>query len=71
MLTLGNTNAAVTSLNGLVQLQGPLAAVARRLVYAVRMPTPGQQVNALFSAARSQATKARETAIKSRGKARN
>lgn len=70
MLTLGNTNAAVTSLNGLVQLQGPLAAVARRLVYAVRMPTPGQQVNAFFSAAMSQASKARE-AIKLRGKARN
>lgn len=61
MLTLGNSEAAVTSLNGLVQLQGPLAAVARRLVYAVRMPTTTQAATALFSAAMGQATKAKES----------
>lgn len=70
MLTLGNVNAAVTSLNGLVQLQGPLAAAARRLVYAVRMPTQTQQVTALFSAFSSQASKTRD-ALKSRRDARN
>lgn len=59
MLTLGNTDAALTSLNGLVQLQGPLAALARRLVYGVRMPTGAQRATALFQAAMSQAAKAR------------
>jgi hypothetical protein len=48
MFTLGNTDAALTSLNGLVQLQGPVAALARRLVYGVRMPTGAQRATALF-----------------------
>ena len=70
MLTLGNSEAAVTSLNGLVQLQGPLAAVARRLVYAVRMPTQSQQATALYSAVTGQAAKARETLKSIRTKAK-
>ena len=67
MLTLGNKDAAVTSLNGLVELQGPIAAVARRLVYAVRMPTQPQLATALFSAVSSQVSLARK-ALKSRDK---
>ena len=52
MLTLGGSVAdgAVTSFGGLVKLQGPLAAVARRGVYAVRMPTSSQRLTAAFSA---------------------
>jgi demethylphylloquinone reductase len=67
MLTLGNKDAAVTSLNGLVELQGPIAAVARRLVYAVRMPTQPQLATALFSAVSSQVSLARK-ALRSRDK---
>lgn len=70
MLTLGNSEAAVTSLNGLVQLQGPLAAVARRLVYVARQPTSTQQATALFSAAMGQASQARSS-IKLMGRQRN
>jgi len=101
MLTLGDTNAAVTSLNGLVALKGPIgtareytihsiychvsiaaytdhlyilvfvivlplllafliiyvmfcyaiAAIGRRAIYAVRMPTITQSVKAFVSAA--------------------
>jgi len=52
MLTLGGdyADAAVTSLGGLVRLQGPVAALARRVVYAARMPTTDQAVNALVGA---------------------
>jgi len=49
MLTLGGdfSDASITSLGGLVQLEGPLAALARRVVYSARMPTTPQAVNAL------------------------
>lgn len=50
MLTLGRTDAAITSLGGLVKLQGLPAAVARRLVYAARMPTISQSVTAALGA---------------------
>lgn len=50
MLTLGTQDAAVTSLGGLVTLDGPFAAVARRFVYGVRMPTQEQRINALVNA---------------------
>ena len=50
MLTLGYTDASITSLGGLLKLSGAPAAVARRLVYAARMPTISQSVNALIGA---------------------
>ena len=50
MISLGDTNAAMTSLGGWVTVGGPLAAVARRLVYVVRMPTLSQSWVALKSA---------------------
>jgi NADH dehydrogenase len=50
MLTLGSFDAAVTSLGGLVKLQGPVASAARRLVYVARMPTIEQKVTAGISA---------------------
>ena len=50
MLTLGDTNAAVSTLGGYVKLSGPLAAAGRRAVYAVRMPTTTQTVKALVAA---------------------
>eukprot|EP00597_Dinobryon_sp_UTEXLB2267_P004609 CAMPEP_0170065156 /NCGR_PEP_ID=MMETSP0019_2-20121128/5350_1 /TAXON_ID=98059 /ORGANISM="Dinobryon sp., Strain UTEXLB2267" /LENGTH=494 /DNA_ID=CAMNT_0010271957 /DNA_START=61 /DNA_END=1545 /DNA_ORIENTATION=- len=50
MLTLGMTDGAISSLGGLVQLSGPLAALGRRVVYAVRMPTATQQAKALLTA---------------------
>ena len=51
MLTLGTKDAAVSSLGGLVELQGLAASVARRFVYAMRMPTPHQRLSALVSSA--------------------
>lgn len=50
MLTLGDTNATITSLGGWVTLSGPIAALGRRAVYGVRMPTLTQTVKALISA---------------------
>jgi NADH dehydrogenase FAD-containing subunit len=50
MLSLGDTDAAITSLGGLVGLKGPLAALTRRAIYAVRMPTTTQAVKALITA---------------------
>ena len=45
MLSLGgDEDASISSLNGLLTLNGPLASTARRLVYAARMPTPEQVV---------------------------
>ena len=63
MLTLGNTNAAITSLGGLVKLQGPLAALGRRVAYAARMPTRKQSVQAIVSAGVSQANYLRQSAL--------
>ena len=50
MLTLGDTDASISSLGGLVKLQGPLAAMARRLVYVARQPTNKQRATALLGA---------------------
>lgn len=49
MLTLGKKDASVYSLGGLVELDGPLASISRRLVYAARMPTYSQTVTALIN----------------------
>ena len=46
MMTLGTDDATISSLGGLVQLNGPAASIARRLIYAVRMPTVRQGVTA-------------------------
>lgn len=50
MLTLGLTDASVTSLGGWLQLSGPLASIGRRLVYIVRQPTKTQTVKSLVAA---------------------
>lgn len=50
MLTLGDTNAAITSLGGYLKLSGPVAAAGRRAVYAARMPTLTQKVKAAVTA---------------------
>lgn len=50
MLSLGVSHAAVTSLGGWVRLKGPLAAIGRRLVYCVRMPTKTQTARAIVRA---------------------
>lgn len=50
MLSLGDTNATITSLGGWVTLSGPIAALGRRAAYALRMPTLGQTMTALVSA---------------------
>ena len=49
MLTLGATEAAISGIGGLVELEGPLASAARRLVYAARMPTKEQTATALLN----------------------
>jgi NADH dehydrogenase len=41
MMTLGTNDATISTLGG-IELSGPAASWLRRLVYAVRMPTPGQ-----------------------------
>eukprot|EP00560_Eucampia_antarctica_P007779 CAMPEP_0197828208 /NCGR_PEP_ID=MMETSP1437-20131217/4842_1 /TAXON_ID=49252 ORGANISM="Eucampia antarctica, Strain CCMP1452" /NCGR_SAMPLE_ID=MMETSP1437 /ASSEMBLY_ACC=CAM_ASM_001096 /LENGTH=497 /DNA_ID=CAMNT_0043429369 /DNA_START=104 /DNA_END=1594 /DNA_ORIENTATION=- len=48
MMTLGSNDATITSLQGLVQLNGPAASILRRLIYSVRMPTTQQSISALF-----------------------
>jgi NADH dehydrogenase len=50
MLSLGDTNASIVSLGGWVTLSGPIAALGRRAVYGVRMPTLTQGLTALVSA---------------------
>eukprot|EP01031_Cornospumella_fuschlensis_P027322 gene27322-33007_t len=50
MLSLGDADATITTLGGLLGLKGPLAALGRRAIYAVRMPTPKQTVKALITA---------------------
>lgn len=49
MLTLGTLDAAISSLGGLVSISGPLAAIGRRAIYAVRMPTTKQTIKALVA----------------------
>eukprot|EP00566_Odontella_aurita_P005937 CAMPEP_0113583042 /NCGR_PEP_ID=MMETSP0015_2-20120614/32272_1 /TAXON_ID=2838 /ORGANISM="Odontella" /LENGTH=565 /DNA_ID=CAMNT_0000487825 /DNA_START=203 /DNA_END=1900 /DNA_ORIENTATION=+ /assembly_acc=CAM_ASM_000160 len=51
MMTLGNDDATISSLGGLVQLSGPGASVLRRLIYAVRMPTARQGLTAAVEGA--------------------
>jgi len=48
MMTLGSEDATMTSLGGLVQLNGGVASLARRLVYAIRQPTNSQRALALL-----------------------
>jgi NADH dehydrogenase len=64
MLTLGSKDASLYSLGGLVELEGPIAAAARRVVYAARMPTNEQKVKAIFSAGASTAINVLSSIIK-------
>jgi len=50
-LTLGATDASISSLGGLLQIKGPAAAIARRLLYAARMPTNKQRATAVMASA--------------------
>lgn len=61
MMTLGSDDATMTSLGGLVTLDGLPASLARRLVYAVRMPTPTQAVRAALSSTTKRVRKTSET----------
>lgn len=47
MMTLGTSDATISTLGGLFQTSGKGASALRRLVYAVRMPTNRQRVTAL------------------------
>jgi demethylphylloquinone reductase len=51
MVSLGRLDGAVSALNSLVSFKGPAAAVARRTVYAARMPTSRQRLQAATSIA--------------------
>ena len=66
MLTLGASEAAIYGLGGLVELDGPLASAARRLVYAARMPTQEQTVTAILNQAVSTAASVAGKALRSR-----
>jgi NADH:ubiquinone reductase (non-electrogenic) len=57
MLSLGTTAATMSSLGGYLNISGPLAALARRVVYALRMPTLEQTLVALCSAASTTGSK--------------
>jgi NADH dehydrogenase len=46
MMTLGSEDATISTLGGNVELSGPVASWLRRLIYAVRMPTPRQALTA-------------------------
>jgi len=48
MLTLGAKEGAISSLSGLVQVDGHFASIARRIIYAARMPTNTQKITALI-----------------------
>ena len=48
MLTLGSKEGAISSLSGLVQVDGHFASIARRIIYAARMPTNTQKITALI-----------------------
>lgn len=50
MLSLGDYDATISSLNGWVGLSGPLAFIGRRAVYAARMPTNVQALKAGIAA---------------------
>eukprot|EP00752_Nemacystus_decipiens_P007502 g6703.t1 len=51
MMNLGGLDGSVTTLGGRVKLSGKAAGLARRAVYAVRMPTNPQRLRAAASAA--------------------
>jgi NADH:ubiquinone reductase (non-electrogenic) len=51
MMTLGTNDATISTLGG-IELSGPAASWLRRLVYAVRMPTPGQGLLAAVDGSR-------------------
>ncbi len=61
MMTLGTNDATISTLGG-IELSGPAASWLRRLVYAVRMPTPGQ---GLFAAVDGSSRKLARGALKS------
>ena len=46
MMTLGSDDATISTLGGAVEFDGGAASWVRRLVYAARMPTPGQAARA-------------------------
>ena len=48
MLTLGGEDASISSM-GIVEVSGSAASVLRRLIYAIRMPTSQQALNAAIS----------------------
>jgi NADH:ubiquinone reductase (non-electrogenic) len=47
MMTLGTDDATISTLGGLVELNGPAASWLRRWIYAVRMPTAKQGLRAV------------------------
>jgi len=49
-MSLGDFHATISGFNGLVNINGPLAALGRRSVYAFRMPTIQQSFKAFTSA---------------------
>jgi demethylphylloquinone reductase len=53
LLILGKVDGAISTAGGAVSASGPLAALARRLVYSYRMPTVEQKINGFFGTASS------------------
>ncbi len=49
MMTLGGDDATISSLSGAFEIDGSIASIARRLIYAVRMPTIQQALTAAIS----------------------
>lgn len=68
MMSLGSDEATITSLGGLVELDGKFASVFRRLIYAVRMPTIPQIGRAAIASTSQRLQK--EVSVKKRNKKR-
>lgn len=57
MLTLGPADATISGLQGMFNLEGPSASLARRLVYIMRMPTGSQRLKAAKAWAKGRTAK--------------
>jgi NADH:ubiquinone reductase (non-electrogenic) len=71
MMTLGRDEATISSLGGLVELKGPLASLARRAIYGVRMPTNPQRIKALRDSSTKRFESVKEQVVKKEQKVKS
>jgi NADH:ubiquinone reductase (non-electrogenic) len=68
MMTLGSDDATISGLEGLVNLSGEAASVLRRLVYAIRMPTPQQGFSAVLQSTQRRIQLRRQKGVNAKAK---